>query len=71
MIKLNAKTQVDKHRKYFKTTEWDRLLYFIQEIILENNNGVKHLWNFMDNFKGTKRFKKGKRIFDILGTLGL
>jgi hypothetical protein len=44
----------------------------LQEIILENTNGVSHLWQFINNFKGKKtRFRKGKRVFEILAAFGM
>jgi hypothetical protein len=47
------------------------LLFIIHEIILENIHGVGHLWQFINNFKGKKRFRKGKRVFEILSVLGM
>ena len=56
---------------YFRASDWERLLFIIQEIILDNNEGIKKLWDFMNKFKGKRRYHKGKRIFFILAELGL
>lgn len=62
---------IEKCKDDFRGSDWERLLFIIQEIILDNNEGIKKLWNFMNKFKGKKKYRKGKRIFFILAELGL
>jgi len=43
----------------------------LQDVILNNNNAAKRLWNYINGFTGNKKLKKGKKIFKILNCLGL
>jgi hypothetical protein len=69
--KQTARDLIEDHRRYFKAGDWDRLLYILQQIILGDNGGVRHLWQFLNSYEGKKRFRKGKRVFQILSALGL
>jgi hypothetical protein len=62
---------VEKHKDYFTVAAWEKLLFILQEIILEDSSGVSHLWQFINGFKGKKRFRKGKRVFEILDAFGM